>query len=87
MCSHQNRLVKAILMSAHNIPFTNIDKKITLNYPESAAMGFFSNGLKNEFEATVVNEPSAFEPQKFYYRTEGSPDGDAEVNSAYTEND
>ena len=25
-------------------------KKITLNYPNSAAMRFFSKGLKNEFE-------------------------------------
>ena len=32
----------------------NIKKKITLNYPESAAMGFFK-GLKNEFETAVVN--------------------------------
>ena len=36
----------------------NIKKKITQNYPKSAAMGFFSNGLKNEFETAVVNEPS-----------------------------
>ena len=28
----------------------NIKKKTTLNYPKSAAMGFFSKGLKNEFE-------------------------------------
>ena len=28
-------------MSTHNIPFTIIKKKITLNYPKSAAMGFF----------------------------------------------
>ena len=35
-------------------------KKITLNYPKSAAMGFFYKGLKNEFEAAVVNEPSVF---------------------------
>ena len=33
-------------------------KKITLNYHNSAAMGFFSRGLKNEFEITLVNEPS-----------------------------
>ena len=30
----------------------------------SAAMGFFSRGLKNEFETAVVNEPSVFEPLK-----------------------
>ena len=32
----------------------------------SAAMGFFTKGLKNEFEIDVVNEPSVFEPLKFY---------------------
>ena len=37
--------------------------KFTLNYP---AMGFFLKGLQNEFEIAVVNEPSVFEPLKFY---------------------
>ena len=41
-------------------------KKNNLNYPKSAAIGFFSKGLKNEFETAVVNEPSVFEPLKFY---------------------
>ena len=36
-------------------------KKITLNYPKSAAMGFFSKGLKNE-----LKQPSVFEPLKFF---------------------
>ena len=44
----------------------NIKKKITLNYPKSAAMGFCAKGLKNKFESAVVNEPSVFEPLKFY---------------------
>ena len=44
----------------------NIKKKITLNYPKSATVGFFSEGLKNEFEIAVENEPSVFEPLKFY---------------------
>ena len=44
----------------------NMNKKNTLNYPKSAALGFFSKGLKNEFETAVVNEPSVFEPLKFY---------------------
>ena len=26
----------------------------------------FSEGLKNEFETAMVNEPSVFEPLKFY---------------------
>ena len=44
----------------------NIKKKITQNYPKSAAMGFCSEGLKNEFETAVVNKPSVFEALKFY---------------------
>ena len=44
----------------------NMNKKNTLNFPKSAAMGFFSKGLKNEFETAVINEPSVFEPLKFY---------------------
>ena len=38
----------------------------TKNYPNAAAMGFFSKGLKNVFESGVINEPSVFEPLKFY---------------------
>ena len=53
-------------MSTHNILFFNIKKKNTLNYPKSAAMVFFFKGFKNEFERAVVNEPSVFEPLKFY---------------------
>ena len=50
----------------------NIEKKLILNYPRSAAKFSdkvsrdFSKGLKNEFETAVVNEPSVFEPLKFY---------------------
>ena len=40
----------------------------------SSAMGSFCWGLKNEIEKAVVNEPSVFEPLKFYcnleYKTE-----------------
>ena len=32
----------------------NMNKKNILNYPKSAAMGFFSKGLKNEFEIVVA---------------------------------
>ena len=39
----------------------NIKKKITLNYPRSAAVDF-PKGLKNEFETAMVNEPLVFEP-------------------------
>ena len=44
----------------------NIKKKVTLNFPKSAAMGLFSKGLKNKFETAVVSEPSVFETLKFY---------------------
>ena len=44
----------------------NIKKKTTLNYPKYAAMDFCSEGLKNEFKTTMVNEPSVFEPLKLY---------------------
>ena len=44
----------------------SIKKKITINYPKSAAMGILSKGPKDEFETSVVNEPSVFEPLKFY---------------------
>ena len=44
----------------------NIKRKITLHYPKSVVMGFFSKGLKKEFERVVVIEPSVSEPVKFY---------------------
>ena len=43
-----------------------IKKKINLNYPKLAVVRFFLKGLENEFETAVVNEPSVFEPLKFY---------------------
>ena len=54
--------------SNENTQYTvfNIKTKITLNYSKSAAKGFFSYGLKKEFETAVVNKPSVFEPLKFY---------------------
>ena len=53
-------------MSKHYIPFFNMKKKKTLNDP-ICSYGIFPKGLKNEFERAVVNEPSVFEPLKFYY--------------------
>ena len=40
-------------MSTHNIPFFDMKKKNTRSYSYSAAMGFFSKGLKNEFERAI----------------------------------
>ena len=52
-------------MSTHNMPF---QYKIE-NHPklsQISSYGIFSKGLKKEFKIAVVNEPSVFEPQKFY---------------------
>ena len=43
----------------------NIKKKVILNYPKSASMGFFM-GPKNEFETGVVDELSVYKPLKCY---------------------
>ena len=54
--------------SNENTQYTifNIKKE---NRPKSSPIysyGIFPKGLKNEFETAVVNEPSVFEPLKFY---------------------
>ena len=53
-------------MSTHNIPFFNMKKKNIPKLSQICSYGIFSNGLKNEFETAVVNEPLVFEPLKFY---------------------
>ena len=35
-------------------------------YSKSAAIEFFTKGLKNDFETAVVSEPTVFKPLKFY---------------------
>ena len=52
-------------MSTHNIPFQCIKE----NHSKSSQIcsyGIFAKGPKNEFETVLVNEPSVFEPMKFY---------------------
>ena len=71
ICSNYNRLFKATLLSTHNILFLILKKKVTLNYPKSAAVGFLPRDSKkkkkkNELAIAVVNEPSVFEPLKVY---------------------
>ena len=34
-------------MSTHNMPFLNMKKKINLNYPQTADMGFFSEEIQH----------------------------------------
>ena len=53
-------------MSTHNTPFLNIKKKIILKSSQICNYRICLKGPKNEFETAVVNEPSVFEPLKFY---------------------
>ena len=53
-------------MSTHNIPFFQYKKENIPKLSRICNYGICSKGLKNEFETAVVNEPSVFEPLKFY---------------------
>ena len=44
----------------------NMNKKEHHKLFQIYSYGLFSKGLMNEFETAVVNEPSVFEPLKFY---------------------
>ena len=44
----------------------NMKKEKHPKLSQICSYGIFSKGLKNEFETAVVNEPSVFEPLKFY---------------------
>ena len=54
--------------SNENTKYTifNIKKENHIKLSQICSYGIFSKGLKNEFETVVVNEPSVFEPLKFY---------------------
>ena len=60
-------------MSTHNIPFSIYKKENQLKLSQIGSYWIFSKGLKDEFETAVVNEPSVFEPLKFYCRKQSSP--------------
>ena len=44
----------------------NRKEKISPKLSQICSYGNFSKELKNEFEIALVNEPSVFEPLKFY---------------------
>ena len=46
--------------------FNIIKKENDTKLSQICSFGIFSEGLKNEFETAVVNEPSVFEPLKLY---------------------
>ena len=52
-------------MTTRIIPFPDM-KKNHPKLPQICSYGICFKGPKNEFEAAVVNEPSVFEPLKFY---------------------
>ena len=45
---------------------SNINKENHPKLSQICSYGIFSKELKNEFETAMVNEPSVFEPLKFY---------------------
>ena len=53
-------------MSTHNIAFLNIKKENHSKLSQICNYVICSKGSKNEFETAAVNEPSVFEPPKFY---------------------
>ena len=53
-------------MSTHNIPFFQYIKENQFKFSQICGYRIFSKGLKNEFETGMVNEPTVFEPLKFY---------------------
>ena len=53
-------------MSTNNLPFSILKKGKLLLIALNLPLRDFSKGLKNEFETAVVDEPSVFEPLKFY---------------------
>ena len=54
-------------MNTHNIPLSIYKKENGPKLSKICCDGIFSKGLKNEFETAMVNEPSVFEPLKFYF--------------------
>ena len=48
------------------IALFNVKQENYLKLSQICSYGSFSAGLMNEFETTVVNGPSVFEPLKFY---------------------
>ena len=52
-------------MGTHNYHF-QYKKENHPKFSQICSHGSFSKGFKNEFETAGVNEPSGFEPLKFY---------------------
>ena len=54
-------------MRTNNMPFPNMKKRNCPKLFQICSHGIVSKGPKNEFETAVDNEPSVFEPLKFYF--------------------
>ena len=52
-------------MNTHNI-LIKYKKEYIPKLSKICSYGIFSKGLKNKSETAVVNDPSVFEPLKFY---------------------
>ena len=55
-----------ILMRTQNIPISITKKESHPKLSQICSYGIFTKGLKNEFETTMANESSVFEPLRFY---------------------
>ena len=53
-------------MSKKQYTFSQYEKENHPKLSQICSYGICSKGHKNEFETAVVNEPSVFEPSKFY---------------------
>ena len=66
VCSHKNRLIEAILMSTDKLPYK---KENTRNYPKYNNVCSYVFFLRTQYRvrnSRGKNEPSVFEPLKFY---------------------
>ena len=63
-CSHYNRLIEVHTIY-HFLIWIIWKRKSPLIIP-SLQLWIFFNGPRNEFETAMENEPSVFEPRKFY---------------------
>ena len=70
-------------MSTRNIYCFQYKKENHTKFSQICRQGITSEGLKNEFETAVVNEPSVFEPLKFYCTCfTGCPPGEHLIGGA-----
>ena len=66
LCVHIRIASSRRFICVHTRYHVQYEKENHIKLSQICRYGSFSEGLKNEFETAVVNEPSVFEPLKFY---------------------